>query len=141
MGEPIVDRLKSLLERPLRAYPNPGTLLDNYVILSLKIEHSGSLPILSLLEEREELERDLRRVLPGVSNQAKLLELVKELAAFHREMWIMEDHVRNDTLPLETRKYYAYEADLKNDKRAMLKTEINKLFGYKPGSEAKIRTA
>jgi len=136
MDNHIIMRVKSLLDRPLESYPLPATLLDTYIILNLKIEHA---PTKQLLDEREELERSLRRILHKVSNKERLLELVKELIVFHRDMWNLENVVRDPSVSLEVRKEYAYEADKKNDKRAELKTEINALFGFQPGSEVKVR--
>jgi len=138
MGDPIVTRLKALLENPLGCYPNPATLIDTYIIVCLKIEHA---PTPQLEEEKEELERRLRRHFKGVSNKDKLLELVTRLTAFHRDMWLMEDQIRDPALPPFMRRQTAFEADMKNDERARLKTEINELFHLKPGSEAKIRSA
>jgi len=136
MDNHIIMRIKSLLDRPLESYPLPATLLDTYIILNLKIEHA---PTKQLLDEREELERSLRRILHKVSNKERLLELVTELIVFHRDMWNLENIVRDPSVSLEVRKEYAYEADKKNDKRAELKTEINRLFGFQPGSEVKVR--
>jgi len=136
MDNHIIMRVKSLLDRPLESYPLPATLLDTYIILNLKIEHA---PTKQLLDEREELERSLRRILHKVSNKERLVELVKELIVFHRDMWNLENVVRDPSVSLEVRKEYAYEADKKNDKRAELKTEINALFGFQPGSEVKVR--
>jgi len=136
MDNHIIMRVKSLLDRPLESYPLPATLLDTYIIMNLKIEHA---PTKQLLDEREELERSLRRILHKVSNKERLVELVKELIVFHRDMWNLENVVRDPSVSLEVRKEYAYEADKKNDKRAELKTEINALFGFQPGSEVKVR--
>jgi len=136
MGEDILIRLKALLDRPLQCYPSPAALLDTYVILNLKIEHA---PTKELLDERDELERRLRRILRGALDREKLLELLQQLIEFHREMWRMEDMVRDKGLSLEQRGAIALKADMKNDARAKLKTEINKLFRRQPGSEVKVR--
>jgi len=136
MADPIIERLFELCKRPLGSYPSPANLLDTWIIVNLKIEKN---PKQELLDEREDLELRLRQMLRGVRTAAKLFQLVGKLTEFHREMWKMEDQIRDLTLPITTRQHIALEADMLNDERARLKMEINEVFGYRPGSEAKIR--
>jgi len=138
MVEPIISRLRQLLETPLDLYPTPAATIDAWIIVNLKIEHRVTR---ELLDERIDLERNFQRMIKGLSNKETLLALVEKLVRFHREMWIMEDQVRNTKTSLELRMKYAFEADMRNDERAKLKTEINLLFGCKQGSEAKIRSS
>jgi len=136
MDDHIIMRVKSLLDRPLPRYPLPAALLDHYIIVNLKIEHA---PTKQLLDERDDLELELRKVLSDVTDREKFLELIQRLVEFHRDMWKVEDMVRDKGLSVDQRGAMALKADMKNDERAKLKTEINALFGLKPGSEAKIR--
>jgi len=141
--DPIVMRLKNLLTSPLRPYPTPAALIDEWIIINLKIKHrSSSKLVQELIQERDAIENQMRRGCLRTLDfnaQKELIRLVGKLAAFHREMWILEDQVRDRDIRLELRQDAAYKADWKNDERARLKTEINQLFGCEQGSEAKIR--
>jgi len=138
MDDPMMGKLRYIADHPLRQYPTPAAILDSWIIVNLKLEHRSSD---SLLEESAELTRQLRRSLERLKDKDKFLELADKLMKFHRLMWQLEDLVRNLKMPLEKRQQTALEADMKNDERAKLKTEINKLFGIGEGSEAKIRNA
>jgi len=136
MVDVITEKLMLLVSMPLESYPSPAAIIDQWIIVRLKKEHRESQ---ALNEELDELERQIRILAGRVKDKVELLKLTDKLVMFHREMWDREDQVRNPTIPLQDRMRSAFEADMKNDERAKLKTEINKLFGLEEGSEAKIR--
>jgi len=136
MVDPIVERFKALIEEPLSRYPSPATVIDNWIIVCLKLEYK---PSPSLKEECEDLEREIRRYVVVVKDKKTFLSWVADLVMFHRLMWEREDTVRDTKIPLQDRMKAAFEADMENDQRAIRKTRINSLFGLGEGSEAKIR--
>jgi len=136
MVDIITEKLTLLLSMPLESYPSPAAIIDQWIIVRLKKEHRE---LQALSEEADELERQIRILAGRVKDKVELLKLTDKLVMFHREMWKTEDEVRNSKIPLEERMRSAFEADMKNDERAKLKTDINRLFGVEQGSEAKIR--
>ena len=110
----------------------PGELLDKLTILEIKSERiSDPAKLANVSLERWALEASRRRAIP---NSAELAELCGQLKAVNLALWDVEDEIRlcerdKDFGPrfIElARSVYRH-----NDRRALLKRQINELLGSK----------
>lgn len=108
----------------------PGELIDKITILQIKSERISD--ALKLKNVRHELEVLDRVRIQNLAGSPCLAELEAALKAVNGDLWVIEDDIRDCEREKEFGPKFielARSVYRQNDKRAMLKKEINTLFG------------
>lgn len=111
----------------------PGELLDKITILRIKQHNSSDEAALAnVRRELEQLDEAARRALPPEDDLPQLVELTDELAAVNRQLWRIEDEIRDCEREGDFGPRFvelARDVYRTNDRRANLKRQINDLLG------------
>ena len=119
-----------LLKTPLFVEVAPGELIDKITILEIKLERIRE--EVKLVNVRIELKALVKARNSSINSDVKLDSLSAELKSVNETLWEIEDNIRDS----ERKKYFgsnfvelARSVYVTNDKRAILKRQINELLG------------
>tara|TARA_B110000438_G_scaffold184910_1_gene176633 strand:- start:165 stop:563 length:399 start_codon:yes stop_codon:yes gene_type:complete len=119
-----------LLKTPLFVEVAPGELIDKITILEIKLERIRE--EVKLVNVRIELKALVKARNSSINSDVKLDSLSAELKSVNETLWEIEDNIRDSERKKDFGSKFvelARSVYVSNDKRAILKRQINELLG------------
>ncbi|MGB5093505.1 MAG: DUF6165 family protein [Parvibaculum sp.] len=117
-------------EKPVLIEVGPGELIDKITILRIKSERmSDAAKLVNVRHELSVLDKSRKE---NLEDSAELRRLEGELKAVNEALWVIEDDIRQCEANKDFGQTFidlARSVYMQNDKRAVLKKEINLLTG------------
>jgi len=117
-------------EKPVLIEVGPGELIDKITILRIKSERmSDAAKLVNVRHELSVLDKSRKE---NLEDSAELRRLEGELKAVNEALWVIEDDIRQCEADKDFGQTFidlARSVYMQNDKRAVLKKEINLLTG------------
>jgi len=117
-------------EKPVLIEVGPGELIDKITILRIKSERmSDAAKLVNVRHELSVLDKSRKE---NLEDSAELRRLEGELKAVNEALWVIEDDIRQCEANKDFGQTFidlARSVYMQNDKRAVLKKEINLLMG------------